>query len=117
MGEPIVSERRRIDLCSVDDVPQGEVRKVETGGLVLAVFNVDGELFVTDDHCTHGPGSLSEGWLTGYEIECDFHQGCFDVRTGEVTSPPPMVPVRTYPVVVEDDRVLIETDAHRRAEG
>lgn len=97
-----------IDVCSTDDVKPGGVRLVETHGLALAVYHIEGRFFVTDDHCTHGPGSLSEGWLEGFQIECDFHQGRFDVRTGEVIDPPPMVPVRTYAVVVEGDRVLID---------
>lgn len=110
MRGPVVGESSLIDVCAVAEVPEGEALKVETDGLTLAVFNVGGEFYVTDDHCTHGPGSLSEGWLSGHEIECDFHQGCFDVRTGEVTSPPPMVPVKTYRVVVEGDRVRIEAE-------
>lgn len=117
MGEPAVSERGLIDVCATDDVADGEALKVETDGLTLAVFNVGGEIFVTDDHCTHGPGSLSEGWLDGYEIECDFHGGHFDVRTGEVKAPPPWVPVRTYPVVVDGDRVLIRTEPHEGAQA
>jgi len=100
-----------VELCGTGDVPPGEALRVEAGDLVVAVFNVDGEFFVTDDDCTHGPGSLSEGWLIGHEIECDFHQGHYDVRTGEVMQPPPMVPVRTYPVVVDGDRVLIRVGA------
>jgi anthranilate 1,2-dioxygenase ferredoxin subunit len=52
---------------------------------------------------------LSEGELDGYEIECDFHQGRFDVRTGAVAGPPAMIPVRTYDATVEGDRVVIET--------
>lgn len=106
-----------IDLCSIDDVPEGESLLVETEGLTLAVHHVDGEYYVTDDHCTHGPGSLSEGILEGHEIECDFHQGRFDVRTGEVIAPPPWVPVRSYPVVIEGDRVLIEPDEPAAAAG
>ena len=98
----------RIDLCAAADVSPGEALKVETGGLSLAVFNVDGAFFVTDDACTHGPGSLSEGYLDGHVIECDFHNGAFDVRTGEVVAPPCMIPVKTYRAVVEDGRVLIE---------
>lgn len=101
----------RIDLCGTEDVPEGEAIKVETHGLVLAVYNVGGSFYVTDDHCTHGPGSLSQGVLDGHEIECDFHQGCFDVRTGAVTAPPCMIPVKTYPVVVSDGRVAIEVPA------
>jgi nitrite reductase/ring-hydroxylating ferredoxin subunit len=103
-----MTENGRIQVCATGDVAEGETLKVETEGLTLAVFNVEGDFYVTDDHCTHGPGSLSEGWLEGHEIECDFHQGCFDVRTGEVTSPPPMVPVKSYKVVVDDDKVMIE---------
>lgn len=103
-----MKESGRIDLCATGDVAEGEVLKVETEGLTLAVFNVEGTFHVSDDHCTHGPGSLSEGWLDGYEIECDFHHGRYDVRTGEVTAPPPMVPVKTYEVVLDGDRVMIE---------
>lgn len=105
-----MNQDRLIELCAVDDVAEGEAIKVETDELAVAVFKVDGDLFVTDDHCTHGPGSLSEGWLSGHEIECDFHQGCYDVRTGAVTSPPPMMPVKTYTVVVEGDRVFIDPE-------
>jgi nitrite reductase/ring-hydroxylating ferredoxin subunit len=97
----------RLDLCLVDEVAPGSALRVETAGLVLAVFNVDGEFYVTDDACTHGPGSLSEGFLEGCVVECNFHQGHFDVRTGAVVAPPPMVPMKTYPASVEDGRVFI----------
>ncbi len=98
----------RIELCSVDDVGAGESRKVEAAGLTLAVFNVDGQFYVTDDACTHGPGSLSEGFVDGDLVECNFHQGVFNIRTGEVVQPPCMVPVKTYKTVVEGGRVFIE---------
>jgi nitrite reductase/ring-hydroxylating ferredoxin subunit len=98
----------RIRLCATDEVPVGEVRKVETAGLSLAVYNVDGAFYVTNDACTHGPGSLSEGFLECDVIECNFHQGKFNVRTGEVVGPPCMIPVKTYKSVVEGGVVYIE---------
>jgi nitrite reductase/ring-hydroxylating ferredoxin subunit len=61
-----------------------------------------------DDACTHGPGSLSEGFVDGDCIECNFHQGVFNIKTGAVVQPPCIVPVRTYPAVVEDGVVYIE---------
>jgi nitrite reductase/ring-hydroxylating ferredoxin subunit len=97
-----------IELCSKDDVPEGEVIKVEHGDLELAVYHVDGEFYVTDDHCTHGPGSLSEGYLEGHVIECDFHQGQFDIRNGKVVGPPCIVDIKTYKVVPNDTAVVIE---------
>jgi nitrite reductase/ring-hydroxylating ferredoxin subunit len=98
----------RIDLCSTSDVTPGNALRVEAGDLTLAVFNVDGAFFVTDDACTHGPGSLSEGYIDGDVVECNFHNGQFNIKTGEVVSPPCMIPVKTYPVVVDDGRVMID---------
>ena len=100
----------RIDLCSTADVAPGNAIKVEAGDLTLAVYNVDGEFFVTDDACTHGPGSLSEGYIDGDVIECNFHNGQFNIKTGEVVAPPCMIPVKTYRVVVDGERVMIDRD-------
>jgi nitrite reductase/ring-hydroxylating ferredoxin subunit len=101
---------RRIDLCGAGEIAPGGALRVESADLILAVFNVDGEFYVIDDQCTHGPGSLSEGYLEGDVIECNFHNGQFNVRTGEVVSPPPMVPIKTYRTLVENGRVLIEVE-------
>ena len=98
----------KIELCNTSDVEIGGVLKVERDDLTLAVFNVEGEFFVTDDHCTHGPGSLSEGYIDGDIIECNFHGGQFNIRTGEVVLPPCVTPVKTYPAVVRDGKVIIE---------
>jgi len=93
------------------DVPVGAAIRVEVADFVLAVFNLNGSIFVTDDACTHGPGSLSEGFIEDDIVECNFHRGAFNVRTGEAVSPPCMVPVRTYAVVVSQGSVYI--DPHR----
>jgi nitrite reductase/ring-hydroxylating ferredoxin subunit len=98
----------RIELCKTEEVGIGEVRKVEAGSLTLAVYNLEGEFRVTDDGCTHGPGSMSEGFVDGEVIECNFHQGKFNIRTGEVVGPPCMVPIKTYNAVVENGRVYID---------
>jgi nitrite reductase/ring-hydroxylating ferredoxin subunit len=99
---------QRIELCSTADVDIGTALKVETEGLVLAVFNVNDAFYVTDDTCTHGPGSLSEGYITDDVVECDFHNGAFNIRTGEIVAPPCMIPLRTYKTIVEDGKVFIE---------
>jgi nitrite reductase/ring-hydroxylating ferredoxin subunit len=101
---------KRIELCSTEEVAPGAAIKVEVEDLALAVFNVDGEFYVTDDACTHGPGSLSEGYIEGDVVECNFHNGQFNIRTGEVVLPPCMVPVKTYPVEVQDGKVTIEVE-------
>ncbi len=98
----------RIELCKTDDVAEGTAIQVETHDLVLAVFNLNGAFYVIDDLCTHGPGSLSEGPICGDVVECDFHNGSFNIKTGEVVDPPCMIPVKTYVTKVENDTVFIE---------
>ena len=98
----------RLAVCGVGDVAAGAALRVEAGPLVLAVFNVDGAFYVTDDACTHGPGQLSEGFVEGDVVECNFHGGQFNIRTGEVVGPPCMVPVKIYQTIVVDGTVFIE---------
>ena len=105
---PNATTPTRIALCRMADVAEGTAISVEHGDLVLAVYNVGGEYLVTDDMCTHGPGSLSEGFDEDDEGECNFHGGRFNVRTGAVAGPPCMVPSKTYKVVVDGDTVSID---------
>lgn len=99
---------QKIEVCKTSDVDEGTALKVETGDLILAVFNLAGAFYVTDDTCTHGPGSLSEGPISGDVVECDFHNGAFNIITGEVVEPPCMIPIKTYKTSVEGDAVFIE---------
>lgn len=99
---------KTLTLCAKTEIAEGSALKVEIDDLELAVFHVEGEFYVTDDVCTHGPGSLSEGELDGHEIECDFHGGCFDIRDGKVTAPPCVVDLKTYRVVPHETHVVID---------
>jgi nitrite reductase/ring-hydroxylating ferredoxin subunit len=101
----------RLPLCDTDEVAEGTALEVETHGMLLAVFNLGGGRYhVTDNSCTHGPGLLSEGHIDGDIVECDFHSGQFNIVTGEVVSPPCMVPIKTYRTAVEGGRVIIDLD-------
>ena len=94
---------QRLALCRPAEVEVGKAIRIEKGTVTVAVFNLDGEFFVTDDACTHGPGSLSEGCIDGDIIECDFYNGAFNIRTGAVVTAPCMVPVKTYPTLIDSD--------------
>jgi nitrite reductase/ring-hydroxylating ferredoxin subunit len=75
-----MKDGKLVPLCGVSDVAPGCALRAESGGCVYAVFNVEGAIHVTQDECTHGPGSLSEGYLLDDEVECPFHQGGFTSR-------------------------------------
>ena len=97
-----------VDLMSLDDTFEGEAVRIEVSDKNLAVYNVGGNVYCTDNVCTHGNALLSDGFLEGFEIECPFHQGRFDIRDGRVTCDPVTKPVKSYPIQVIDGRVFID---------
>jgi naphthalene 1,2-dioxygenase ferredoxin component len=96
------------DAAAVDDVPEDDVIGMVVAGRDLALYNAGGEIFATDNICTHGHARLCEGFLEGHEIECPLHQGKFDVRTGQPTCAPVTEAIRSYPVKIEGGRVYLE---------
>jgi naphthalene 1,2-dioxygenase system ferredoxin subunit len=96
------------DLGAFEDVPEEDVLGVETAGKDVALYNVGGQVYATDNICTHGHARLCDGFLEGFEIECPLHQGKFDVRDGRPTCQPVTEPVRTYPVKIENGRVFVD---------
>ena len=100
-----------IKLFDANELSPDEARQVEIEGRApVAVYNVDGQFFATDDTCTHGEASLAEGEINGGEIICPFHMGAFDIRTGEATVGPCEKALRTYPVRIENGSVYLEID-------
>jgi nitrite reductase/ring-hydroxylating ferredoxin subunit len=97
-------------LCAAADVPPGTAKKLTVGDLTVAVFNLDGDFYVTDDTCTHGFASLSEGFIEDGIIECPWHGGAFDIRSGFPVEHPWTVPLRVYRTAVRDGEVWAELD-------
>jgi nitrite reductase/ring-hydroxylating ferredoxin subunit len=89
------------------DVPPGRSATVELpDGAELALHNVNGEFYATENFCPHSGAPLAEGYLCGHVIECGLHGWQFDVRDGKCLTV--NEPIRTYRVVVEDGVIKIE---------
>ena len=97
-------------VCAAADVPENTVQRFELGSTVLAVYNVGGMFYATDNECTHGAASLADGILEGDVIECTLHFGAFNVKTGEAVQAPCFTALRTYKVVVQDGQVMVDLE-------
>lgn len=97
-----------IDVADRGDVPDDDVMAASAGGVELALYGVDGEVYATANICSHGHARLCDGFLDGYDIECPLHQGKFDIRDGRPTCEPATEPVRSYPVKIENNRVFVD---------
>jgi 3-phenylpropionate/trans-cinnamate dioxygenase ferredoxin subunit len=101
-----------IDICPVEELPPGDMRRVVWEDLEIGVINCGGELLAIEDRCSHDEGDLLEGELdeTDCTIECPRHGSKFDLRTGKPLNLPAYVPVDTFPVTVRDGVIKIEVD-------
>jgi 3-phenylpropionate/trans-cinnamate dioxygenase ferredoxin subunit len=99
-----------VDVCPLDELPPGAVKIVHAGEVSVGVFHVDGELYAIEDRCSHDDGPLAEGdWdPEDLVVICPRHGSRFDLRTGRPLSLPAVVPVETFPVVVEEGIVKVE---------
>lgn len=96
------------DQFRVADLKPGHSCRVTVGGRAVAVYNIDGSYYATQDECTHADGPLSEGDIDGPAVICPWHASAFDVRDGSVLIGPATDPLRTYQVVIEGEIGRVE---------
>jgi len=99
---------RWVAVASVTAIAEGDMLGVKVGDKPIALYNVAGRIYATDNVCTHAFALLSDGWLDGTEIECPLHAGRFDVTTGKGLGPPIPSDIKTYETRVVGDVVEID---------
>ena len=103
-------------------MPPGGRRIVEVQGKRIGVFNVGGRFYALHNGCPHKGGPLCEGRICGTTLpaqrreflygregqilRCAWHGWEFDIATGRALADP-RVRARTYPVAVEEGRVVL----------
>ena len=100
MGKPV-------KVAETTDLNSGECKVVEAEGKTLALFNVDGTYYATDNTCLHRGGPLGEGELDGKIVTCPWHGWRYDVTLGANVNNP-AVKVASFPVRVEGNSIYVE---------
>jgi cytochrome P450/nitrite reductase/ring-hydroxylating ferredoxin subunit len=91
-----VSEPSWHEVGGAGDEPAGTLRRVEVGKTAVCVARTDDGWLAFEDTCTHEECSLAEGELDGGVVICPCHGSEFDVRTGDVVTPPALDPLPIY---------------------
>jgi len=119
-----------IEVGALDDFPDRGVRIVSVGCRELGIVRWEGEFYALHNRCPHQAGPVCTGTL-GPKIVCDspgqleidpdspviacaWHRWEFDVKTGASVWDP-KYRVKTYPVEIRDDRVLVRMPSGERA--
>jgi 3-phenylpropionate/trans-cinnamate dioxygenase ferredoxin component len=99
--------RQRV--AATADVPKESMLRVEVAGVPICLVHAeDDNIYAIGDTCTHEEYSLCEGELWDMSVECPRHGSRFDVRTGQVTGLPAVIPAKTYPVTIENGEIFVE---------
>jgi len=97
----------RAKIAETGELDPGQCKIVEVDGKTLAVFNVGGAFYATDNTCLHRGGPLGEGELEGPVVTCPWHGWRYDVTSGANVNNP-AVKVACFPVKVEGSSVFVE---------
>jgi len=103
--EPETGTPVDVPVALLSDLPAGTARHVKVGKNDIAVVRVGDEVFALSNVCRHAFAPLAEGYVDGYTLVCPWHGWRYDVRDG--TTDHPNADVRTYPVTVRGEEVLV----------
>ncbi|MCE9616261.1 MAG: Rieske (2Fe-2S) protein [Lentisphaerae bacterium] len=95
-----------IELCKVDDIPEGRGYRVKVEDKHIALFKIEGDIYAINAVCPHAGAFLDSGFIEDFNVICPLHGWDFDVRTG--VSPSYGVKTRCYPIEVKDGAVFLK---------
>ncbi|MFK8080745.1 MAG: Rieske 2Fe-2S domain-containing protein [Granulosicoccus sp.] len=96
------------DLVAVDALEENDVTPVSFNNRLLAVYDTQAGVTVSDARCTHAGANLCDGYFDGRHIECPLHQGLFDAVTGEARAAPVTRALKMYPSRVHKGMVQVK---------
>tara|TARA_Y100001970_G_scaffold162264_1_gene198380 strand:+ start:4829 stop:5149 length:321 start_codon:yes stop_codon:yes gene_type:complete len=85
-----------------------DILRFDHNNKTYCIYKLEDGFFATDGFCTHEDVHLEDGLVIDDEIECPMHQGTFNVKTGKAISPPACEDLKTYPVKVDNGKILIK---------
>jgi nitrite reductase/ring-hydroxylating ferredoxin subunit len=96
-----------VPVASVSQVAPDSGIHVAVSDEEIAIFNLGGSFYAIDGICTHGAARLADGYVEGELIECPQHAGMYEIKTGKAVAPPCVIDVKSYPVKVEGETILV----------
>lgn len=113
----------KVIVAAAAEIPPGQRRTVEHGGVSIGVFNIDGTYRAVRNSCPHHGAPVCQGRLTGTALpsaphtfvfgrqgrilSCPWHHWEFDLESSRCLTDE-RYSLRTYPVAVEDGQVVVD---------
>ena len=98
---------RWLQVLRESDIDETGMKEAMVGGRTLLFYRLADGVYCTDGICTHAYAQLALGYLEGDAIECPFHGGSFDIRSGKAQTAPCEIDLATYPVKIEEGAIFV----------
>lgn len=96
-----------VKVANTNDVPQGKAKVVTAKGTAIALYNVAGKFYATQNNCLHRGGPLGDGQLNNEVVTCPWHGWQYDVTSGQ-NKVMPQVKLKVYRTEVKGEEVYVE---------
>lgn len=97
-----------IEVCAIEDIPLLGSRKLNVGGLKLALVRAESErVYAIEDRCPHKGGPFSEGIVSQDRVACPLHGQCVELATGRMIAPDEGQ-VRTFGIELREGRLWMK---------
>jgi NADPH-dependent 2,4-dienoyl-CoA reductase/sulfur reductase-like enzyme/nitrite reductase/ring-hydroxylating ferredoxin subunit len=95
-------------VLSLSDLPQGSKRCVKAGETEILLIHSEQGLVAVQAECPHAGARLVEGAVCNGRLVCPWHMATFELPTGQLLEPPAMISLKTYPVRIDADQILVD---------
>ena len=102
-------------VAEVSEIPEGEMKIVSNG--VAVVAKADGRFYAFGNVCPHAAGPIGDGFLDGCIVECPWHAGRWDVRTGKALTLLATSDIPLFELRVTGDDIEIELTSAALLQG
>lgn len=90
------------------DLAEGSMNSVEVGEVRVLLSRIGGEVVAISGTCTHEEADLGLGFMIEDRVVCPLHLSAFNLKTGEVLSPPASVSLKRFNVKIQDGTIFVE---------
>jgi len=98
-------------VIELDEIWEGDLVTREVEGIDVLFINIKGEVYAYRDKCPHAGTPLSQGVLDDRVLTCSSHLWQFDIVNSGIGVNPKNCRLTSYPVKVEDGKVLVQIRA------
>ena len=97
-----------IEVTDITDIELGHSVSVNVNGNKILICNTEEGFFAVQDMCTHALTPLCGGFIQGTLISCPLHGAVFDLKTGEVMSPPAFDDLQTFKLKIKGTSISVQ---------